>query len=172
MLQRRFMHSDNYRTVKVRPMTQNDRAVIADLIVSVENFNKAEVDCALELVDIFLNDPDQQDYYIVVAEDFESKVHGYACYGPVPLTKGTFDLYWIATHADARGRGFGHELMNYVESRVCEQQGRLLAVETSAKESYESTIAFYRRLGYEEASRIKDFYDVGDDRLIFVKRFS
>ena len=59
-----------------------------------------------------------------------------------------------------------------MEEKVLENRGRLLVVETSAKESYESTIAFYRGLGYEEASRIKDFYDVGDDRLIFVKRFS
>ena len=148
-------------------MTRGDRAVIADLIVSVENFNKAEVECALELVDIFLNDSDQKDYCIVVAEDAASKVHAYACYGP-----GTYDLYWIATHPDSRGRGFGQALMKYVEEKVLENRGRILVVETSAKESYEGTIAFYRGLGYEEASRIKDFYDVGDDRLIFVKRFS
>jgi ribosomal protein S18 acetylase RimI-like enzyme len=59
-----------------------------------------------------------------------------------------------------------------VERKVLEHSGRLLAVETSSKESYERTIAFYRRLGYEEVSRIRDFYDVGDDRLIFVKKLS
>lgn len=153
-------------------MTLQDRAIIADLIVSVENFNQAEVDCALELVDIYLNDPDQNDYSFAVAEDSASRVHGYACWGPVPLTKGTYDLYWIATHPNARGHGYGRELMHFVERSVSEREGRLLVVETSAKESYERTVAFYRRLGYEEASRIKDFYDVGDDRLIFVKRLS
>jgi len=153
-------------------MTQTDRAAIADLIVSVENFNQAEVECALELVDIYLNDSDQNDYHFAVAQDSASLVRAYACWGPVPLTKGTYDLYWIATHPDSRGHGYGQALMNYVERSVSEQKGRLLVVETSAKESYEGTIAFYRRLGYEEASLIKDFYDVGDDRLIFVKRLS
>jgi ribosomal protein S18 acetylase RimI-like enzyme len=153
-------------------MTQADRAIIAELVVSVENFNPAEVDCALELIDIYLNDPKQRDYHVVVAEDSASKVRAYACWGPVPLTKGTYDLYWIATHPGARGRGFGNALMDYVERKVLEHSGRLLAVETSSKESYERTIAFYRRLGYEEVSRIRDFYDVGDDRLIFVKKLS
>lgn len=153
-------------------MEQKDRAIIADLIVSVENFNQAEVDCALELVDIYLDDPDQKDYCVAVAEDTASVVHAYACWGPVPLTKGTYDLYWIATHPNARGSGYGQALMDFVERSVSEQKGRLLVVETSAKDSYEGTIAFYRRLGYEEASLMKDFYDVGDDRLIFVKRFS
>jgi ribosomal protein S18 acetylase RimI-like enzyme len=153
-------------------MTRKDRAIIADLIVSVENFNQAEVDCALELVDVYLNDSDQNDYQIAVAEDSASEVHAYACWGPVPLTQGTYDLYWIATHPNARGHGYGQALMGFVERNVLEHNGRLLAIETSAKDSYEGTVAFYRRLGYEEASRIKDFYDVGDDRLIFVKRLS
>jgi len=153
-------------------MTRKDRDVIGDLIVSVENFNQAEVDCALELVDIYLNDPDQNDYHVAVAEDAAAVVHAYACWGPVPLTKGTYDLYWIATHPNARGCGYGQALMNFVERSVSEQKGRLLVVETSAKASYEGTVSFYRRLSYEEASLIKDFYDVGDDRLIFVKRLS
>jgi ribosomal protein S18 acetylase RimI-like enzyme len=166
------MRSDNQQNVLVRPMTRDDRAVITDLIVSVENFNQAEIDCALELVDIYLDDPDQTDYSIVVAEDSTRGVHAYACWGPVPLTRGVYDLYWIATHPNSRGRGYGGFLMAYVEKKVRENEGRLLAVETSSKESYERTIEFYQRLGYEETSRIKDFYDVGDDRLIFVKRLS
>ena len=50
--------------------------------------------------------------------------------------------------------------------------GWLLIIETSSKESYKNTVGFYYSLGYQEIARIKDFYDVGDDKLIFVKRFS
>jgi ribosomal protein S18 acetylase RimI-like enzyme len=153
-------------------MAQKDRAVIAAMVVSVGNFNQAEIECALELVDIYLNDGNQSDYRVVVAEDSESKVHAYACWGPVPLTKGTYDLYWIATHPDSHCRGFGRALMAYVESKVLENSGRLLVVETSSKESYRHTIRFYHNLAYEEVSRIHDFYDVGDDKLVFVKRLS
>jgi ribosomal protein S18 acetylase RimI-like enzyme len=153
-------------------MEQADRAAIADLIVSAGNFNQTEIDCALELVDIYLTDPRQADYRVLVAQDPASRVRAYACWGPVPLTRGTFDLYWIATHPDARGRGFGRALMNCVESKALEMNGRLLALETSAKTSYTGTVAFYRRLGYEEAVRIRDFYDVGDDKIIFVKKLS
>jgi ribosomal protein S18 acetylase RimI-like enzyme len=152
-------------------MAPTDRAAVASLIASVENFNKAEIDCALELVDVYLNNGTQPDYRVAVAENF-SRVHAYACWGPVPLTRGTYDLYWIATHPDSRNLGLGHSLMRYVENKVKENGGRLLVVETSAKASYAGTVEFYRRLDYEETSRIKDFYDVGDDRLIFVKRLS
>jgi ribosomal protein S18 acetylase RimI-like enzyme len=167
------MHSDDdHPAILVRPMTSGDRASIAELIVSVENFNQAEADCALELVDIYLNHKNQTDYHVVVAEDAASAVRGYACWGPVPLTRGAYDLYWIATHPAARGKGFGRALIGYVESKVLENAGRLLVAETSLKDSYSKTIQFYHRLGFEEAARIGDFYDVGDAKLIFVKRLS
>jgi ribosomal protein S18 acetylase RimI-like enzyme len=166
------MHSDDDPGIRIRPMAQADRSAVADLVVSAGNFNQAEIDCALELVDIYLANERQTDYHVVVARNSASKVHAYACWGPVPLTKGTFDLYWIATNPDSRGLGFGRALMTYVENKASEMNGRLLAVETSSKASYARTVDFYRRLGYVETSRIRDFYDVGDDKLIFVKRLS
>jgi ribosomal protein S18 acetylase RimI-like enzyme len=166
------MHSDDHPAVLIRPIAQADRAAIADLVVSAGNFNQAEIDCALELVDICLTNKNQTDYNVVVAQDPGSSIYAYACWGPVPMTKGTFDLYWIATHPAARGRGFGRALMDYVEGKVLETNGRLLALETSSKASYAGTVEFYRRLGYAENSRIRDFYDIGDDKIIFVKKLS
>jgi ribosomal protein S18 acetylase RimI-like enzyme len=165
-----FMLSDDHPAVQIRPMVQADLAAVANLVASAGNFNEAEVECALELVDIYLTDRNQTDYRVMVAEGPDKRVCAYVCWGPVPLTKGTYDLYWIATHPDFRGFGFGHKLMSYVEGKVRENMGRLLVVETSSKQSYQATIEFYHRLGYEEASRIRDFYDIGDDKLVFVKK--
>jgi GNAT superfamily N-acetyltransferase len=166
------MHSDDDSEIQIRPMAPGDREPVADLVVSAGNFNQAEIDCALELVDIYLTNKNQTDYNLVVAQDPEAIVHAYACWGPVPLTKGAFDLYWIATNPKSRGRGFGRALMRYVESQALKLKGRLLAVETSSKASYTDTVKFYRGLGYDEVYRIVDFYDVGDDKLILVKRLS
>lgn len=166
------MHSDTQSAIRIRPMERPDRAALAELVVAVGNFNRGEIDCALELIDIYLNNENQKDYHVVVATDSESKVRGYACWGPVPLTKGAYDLYWIATHPDVQGQGYGRALMTYVEDGVREGSGRLLVLETSARESYGDTVRFYRRSGYQEASRIRDFYDLGDDKLVFVKRLS
>ena len=153
-------------------MTAGDRPAVAEILEKVGNFHPYEIEVALELIDIYLCDKNQKDYLIVVAQDAASAVRGYACWGPTPLTKGTYDLYWIATHPEAQGQGFGQALMSHVEDRVRSAGGRLLVLETSSKESYGNTVGFYRRIGYEEASRIRDFYDVGDDKITFVKRIS
>jgi len=167
-----FMHSDDNPAVAIRPMGAADRPAVAGIILSVGNFNQAEIDCALELIDIYLRDKDQKDYRIVVAEQPDGRISGYACWGPIPLTAGGFDLYWIATHPSFQGLGAGRALMAFVEDQVRADGGRLLVLETSSKESYRNTVRFYRLQNYNEELRIHDFYDVGDDKLVLVKRFS
>jgi ribosomal protein S18 acetylase RimI-like enzyme len=167
-----FMHSDDDPAVSIRPMAPADRPAVAEIILSVGNFNNAEIDCALELIDIYLRDQTQKDYRIVVAEWRDGRIAGYACWGPIPLTVGSYDLYWIATHPVFHGHGSGRALMSHVEDRVREDGGRLLVLETSSKESYRNTVLFYRQLNYQEELRIHDFYDVGDDKVVLVKRFS
>ncbi len=170
--QPRFMRSDTQNAVLIRPMTLADRPAVAGIIERVGNFNPAEIETALELVDIWLHNSTQKDYRVAVAVDSGARVCGYACWGPTPLTRGTYDIYWIATLPEVHGLGFGRALMDYVEKQVAAEQGRLLVLETSSKESYGDTVRFYRRSGYEEASRIRDFYDAGDDKITFVKRLS
>lgn len=165
------MPSPDPLPANIRPLAAGDRDAVARIVNAVGNFNPAEIDCALELVDICLRDPDQKDYRIVVAETPAGEVVGYACWGPTPMTRGTYDLYWVATDPAWQGRGIGRDLVSHVEDRVRAAQGRMLVVETSTRESYAGTVRFYQGLGYREASRIWDFYDVGDDKLTFLKRF-
>ncbi len=113
------------------------RAVIAGLVASVNNLNKADIDCALELAEICLNDKKQAD--------------------------------WIATYPDF-GMGFGRGCMAYVDRKALENGRRLFVAETSSKESYEKMLEFDRHLGFEETSRMKDFYEVGGRQADFVKR--
>ena len=46
---------------------------------------------------------------------------------------------------------------------------RLLLVETSGLGSFDLTRQFYRKNGYDEEARIRDYYGPGDDKVIFRK---
>jgi ribosomal protein S18 acetylase RimI-like enzyme len=157
--------------MQIRPVTFSDRPRINEIVTATGNFNDQEIATAIELVDEALDKGEKSGYIIVVAEISgpPATVEGYACYGPTPLTEGVFDLYWIAVDPEAQGHGIGRQLVEYVESDICSRGGRMLLIETSSRDEYAATIAFYERTNYDLAARIRNFYRVGDDKLIFLK---
>jgi ribosomal protein S18 acetylase RimI-like enzyme len=153
----------------IRTIRPDDRAPILALLESTAAFQAHELDVAMELVDTALAKPEQQDYLPFVLEA-DGSIRAYACFGRNPMTRSTYDLYWIATRADAMRQGFGRQLLHFVEEDVARRGGRLLVIETSSKESYAGSRGFYEKAGYVLAARLPDFYDVGDDRVIYYKR--
>ncbi|MDI7268258.1 MAG: GNAT family N-acetyltransferase [Myxococcota bacterium] len=149
-----------------RPMDPRDVPRLAEMIRSVETFSPEEIACALELVDLAAQ-PGNADYRVLVAEaPGDGGIAGYACYGPTPMTRRTFDLYWIATRPAARGSGTGRALHDAVVAAVGRAGGRTLRVETSARDAYGASRRFYERAGYGQVGRIDDFYDEGDHLVI------
>ena len=71
-----------------------------------------------------------------------------------------------------QGQGFGQLLLRFVENEVRRQSGRMLLIETSSKASYAPTLRFYQRSGYDEISRIKDFYRIEGDKIVFCKKLA
>lgn len=155
----------------IRKLIQEDREKIKSILIDTCNFNEEEIKIALELIDIYLNDKDQKDYEIFTdeEEDGSENVRGYVCIGPRPLTKGTYDLYWIAVNPKVQSKGIGSGLIKYIEDHLRDKKGRLVLIETSGKPSYEKERKFYEKNHYTELVNIKDFYDTGDGLVIYGK---
>ncbi len=163
--------SDNTE-VHLRQLEPRDRATIEKMAIATGKFTDIEVATALELVDEALGRGEEKSgYFFAVLEHGEELpvLRGYACYGPVPLTQGAYDLYWIVVDPASQGKGFGTHLLEYVERDVLRRGGRMVLIETSSQESYGATIRFYEHSGYQLVARIRNFYKVGDDKLIFQK---
>jgi ribosomal protein S18 acetylase RimI-like enzyme len=155
----------------VRPLRAEDRREVRRILEENDMFTPAEIDCALEQVDIFVNQPQQRDYCLMVIENEQGEVAGFISFGPTPLTEGTYDLYWIAVAPRDQGKGYGQILIRWFEDKVRKEGGRLILIETSSQPKYEATRNFYRKMGYKEVARIIDFYRPGDDRIIYAKYF-
>lgn len=174
----------------MRPIRAADRPALVDLLQRTENFLPDEVEVALELVDAAIEDAPGNTYVAVVAvqpraaagadggaadaggeaHGGDEQVIGYSCFGPTPMTAHTWDLYWIAADPALRGRGVGAGLLRATEGLVAEQGGVILRAETSSKEAYGGTLAFYQRTGFTEGGRIPDFYRAGDDLVVLYRR--
>jgi predicted N-acetyltransferase YhbS len=153
----------------IRPLAHEDKPHVTKILRSTREFKPFEVEVAEELIDSYLEDPVGSGYHILVAE-VDSTVTGYICYGPTPMTEGTWDIYWEAVAPGKQGRGIGSALMKSAEKEIVRAKGSLAIVETSSTPLYEKTRNFYLGQGYEVICRIPDFYAPGDDKLILQKR--
>lgn len=149
----------------VRP---DDAAAVRTIAASTGFFSDEEVDIAVELLDDALERGESSDYRFLIA-DVSGRPGGFASYGRVECTQGSYDLYWIAVHRDHQRAGIGGRLLDAVEQAIAAEGGRRIYVETSARAQYEPTLAFYQRCGYRIDAVLDDFYAPGDGKIILVK---
>jgi len=152
--------------IVIRPTQPEDTDSILRLAGAEPLFSREEAETVAELLEAHLDQEDHDGYFFLSAMD-RDRLLGFACYGPTPLTQGTFDLYWIAVDSAAKGQGIGRALMARVEDEVRALGGRMIVLDTSGRPEYEPTRAFYHRLGYAHSATVQDFYAPGDDLVIF-----
>lgn len=146
-----------------------DRQAVERIVASSGFFAPHEIAVAVELVDDRLARGPASEYFFVFADGAQGRTWGYTCYGPITVTQGSYDLYWIAVDQTYRGKGLGRALLEESERLIRAAGGRRLYIETSNREQYASTRGFYLRCGYTLEALLKDFYAPGDDKAIYVK---
>ncbi len=145
-----------------------DRVPVEELLRATGFFNPEELAVAMELVDDRLAHGAASHYRFLIAEE-GGRTLGYACWGPIPGTVASADLYWIAVHPAAQGQGVGRALLEASERAVLAEGRMRVYLETSTRAQYVPTRAFYLRCGYVVAAELPDFYAPGDGKAIFLR---
>jgi D-alanine-D-alanine ligase len=145
-----------------------DREAVGRLVRATGFFSDEEAEIAEELIEERLARGDASGYFFLFAEE-GNRLLGYACFGPIPGSVHSFDLYWIAVNTGEQGRGVGRMLMAAAERLMVQRGARRIFADTSSRPQYEPTRAFYLACGYREAAFLTDFYAPGDSKVIFVK---
>jgi ribosomal protein S18 acetylase RimI-like enzyme len=147
-----------------------DVAIIRALCERAGNFTAEEIDIAIEVAQDGLHKGSAKSgYYFVFCENDAGTVVGYASYGPIPLTDRRYEIYWIVVDPGQQRKGIGSILMQECERLIREMGGEYLYLDTSAKESYDATRAFYDINGFVMDALLKDFYRRHDDKVIYKK---
>ena len=116
----------------------------------------------------FFNNPETEEIWFT-ATDNEIPVSIGFC-APEKLTAGTFNLYAIGVKADIQGKGIGNKMMKYLEEKLRREGQRILIVETSGTDDFKRTRKFYENLDYTKEAIIRDFWNEGDDKVIYWKK--
>jgi len=154
----------------IRPFVKEDILPLKEILLTTRVFRNEEIEVAVELMEIVTEEPHQLDYIMFTSVDNNNGVQGYYCVGPTPMTEVSYDLYWIAVDPNKYGSGASRELMEHCETFVRSRSGKKIIAETSSQASYDRTRTFYQKHGFVEEARIKNYYSVGDDLVIFTKQ--
>lgn len=143
-----------------------DIIIVKDILSSTNFFNEEEIDIAVDLVRECLNKGKLSGYEFIFAEEGKETI-AYSCFGKIAGTKSSYDLYWIATHSDYRGKGIGKELLNKTLETINNLNGENVYIETSSREQYKPTRAFYENYGCKKEVVIENFYGPGDGKVLY-----
>ena len=152
------------KTINIRAMSKRDLPNIKQIIEENQMFSPQYLD---EMSHGYFSQLKQE--YWLVAECEQNEVVGIAYSAPEQMTVGTWNLLMIAVAKSHQGQGVGSQLMSATEMKLRTMQTRVLLVETSSLPAYELTRRFYPKLGYEKIATVPDYYDKGDDKVIFWK---
>jgi ribosomal protein S18 acetylase RimI-like enzyme len=159
---------ENTQTVCRQELKSGDREEVGRIVRATGFFSEEEAGIAVELVDERLAKGEASGYHFLFAEKGKSLL-GYTCFGPIPGSAHSYDLYWIVVDPALQGRGMGRRLLAESERIMAQRGARRIYADTSSRPQYEPTRAFYRACGYRQEALLEDFYAEGDGKVIFVK---
>lgn len=152
---------------EIRRISKQDLPALKDIIDSNQLFPSDLLD---DMTSDFFGDKASSDIWLTREES--SRPVAVAFCAPEKMTEGTYNLYLIAIHKDFQGKGMGAEIMNHVEDLLRKENQRILIVETSGLPEFELTRKFYDNLGYHREAVIREFYQAGEDKIVFWKKLN
>lgn len=149
---------------RVRATERSDIPAIKIVLDAVDLFPSLMLD---EMIAPFFSPSPNEERWLSALVDGAPAAVAY--YVPERMTRGAWNLLLIAVDPTLHNQGIGRAVMRYIEDDLITAGGRVLLVETSGQPAFDNTRAFYHRIGYHEEARIRDFYDIGDDKIVFLK---
>ena len=145
-----------------------DHESVREIVTATGVFRRAEIEVAVELIEERLAKGVQSGYEFIFAEH-DNQTIGYACYGHIACTIGSYDLYWLAVLPEEQRQRAGRLLLAEVEKILRRQAARRLYIETSDGPRYVAARAFYESRGYLRSATLHDYYAQGDSKIIYEK---
>lgn len=149
-----------------------DEAAIGEMVAATTFFSHGETAIAVELVQERLSKGTDSGYEFVLAEGASAhgpatRLVGYTCFGEIPCTVGSYDIYWIVVDPAHQRHGVGRQLMNRTRDEILRRNGRQIYIDTSGRPQYAPTRSFYERCGFSPVAELPDFYGPGDAKIIY-----
>lgn len=155
--------------ITISSVAQIDKSAVLHVAESCGLFQAEELSELGGMVDAFLSGELEGHQWLALREDDHIKAAAY--YAPETFADGVWNLYFIGVLSHQQGKGHGSAILRYVEKELASQGQRILIIETSGLDGFELTRKFYDQHGYTLEARIRDYYQEGEDKVVFWKKF-
>lgn len=152
------------KEIHIRDLKKSDLPVVKQIIDDNQMFPSEYLD---EMTTEYFEQVSEELW--VVAETSQRNVVAVAYCAPERMTEGTWNLLLIAVFKSFQGVGIGSDLISWVEHALKKKNARILLVETSSFAEYELTRQFYPKCKYKQVAVIPEYYDQGEDKVVFWK---
>ena len=149
----------------IRKVIKQDIQALKAVIDSANLFPSELLD---DMIGDYFDNPSSQSIWFTKLIDNQPVAVVYCA--PEYMTEGTYNLYLIAVQAKYQGKGVGGNMIRHLENFLHQQKQRLLLVETSGNDEFELTRKFYHKQGYTQEAIIREFYQQGEDKVVFWKK--
>lgn len=156
----------------IRTATAPDQTPILSVALASGLFEESELGEIRTMLDEHFAESQSRGIWVVDVDDASGTIVGVGYVEPERMTDGTFNLLMIAVQRDRQKQGRGTAILAHVEWMLSSAGGRVLLVETMGIEDFQYVRSFYRKNGFVEEARIRDFYFDGADKIVFWKSIS
>lgn len=150
--------------MKIRSTKRDDIAALQEVLTGTRLFPSETLP---DMVGGFLTDDENHDIWLTC--EANGKAIGFCYAAPEELAEGTWNMLAIAVLPTRQGKGNGGAIARHLEAELKERGQRILIADTSSADEFAKTREFYRKNGYTEEARIRDFWAAGDDKIVFWK---
>jgi len=150
--------------MKIRSTKHEDIAALQEVLDGTELFPSEMLP---DMVSGFLSTDESTDIWLTCESD--DKAIGFCYAVPEELAEGAWNMLAVAILPTEQGRGCGGAITRHLEAELKERGQRILIADTSGADDFAQTREFYRKNGYAEEARIRDFWAAGDDKIVFWK---
>jgi len=148
----------------IRKVTASDARAIKNILKITPEFNKGDYLTCMECLDAYYDG--LPNYAFICAEE-AGHIIGFICFDKCEIAKDVYEVYWIVVTEESRRKGVAKILHDSFLDFVRRKHARAVFIETESCQAYASAQRFYEKCGYKEVARVKDFYDIGNDKVIY-----
>jgi len=152
---------------QIRKVIQQDIPALKEVLDTLELFPAEMLE---DMTSDYFNNPETQDIWFTALENDKPISIGYAA--PEQLTDGTYNLYALGVRSDIQSKGIGKQMMDFVEKELQQNGARILIVDTSSTKAFQKSRQFYENLGFTREAVIRDFWEEGDDKVVYRKKLT